>query len=309
MNDFSKLKIGFALALLCSIFALNPLIEHHLTKGFELYTLTIPLLWPFLGISITLGITVYLYALTLISDKTNLDILRNLGNYIYTIALIIPPLYIVLFIVSLVAKVLECIFKIPDITKIVEIFFIAIIAFISPILIVSISKVFKSKDRIEKINNLTKIEIDLLAKSRKLSNDGYYDMAIIDAWKAIEVAFSKAFINANHKIEYRVNLIEVAKKSGFLNNTLYEDLNYIQDLRNQTAHTNNKVSKNDAEKVLSITDKVISELEKEFENCYYCNKKYPKKEMKSDEMEIDYVCKSCAKNNPDWKVELLSKWD
>ncbi len=68
MAEFTKLKIGFALALLGTLFALHPLLDRTPDLGFLYLGYRLEVLHAYALTSGLLGLCVYLYAVTLLND-------------------------------------------------------------------------------------------------------------------------------------------------------------------------------------------------------------------------------------------------
>ena len=68
MAEFTKLKIGFALALLGTLFALHPLLDRTPDLGFTYLGFDLKVIHAYVLTSGLLGICVYLYAVTLLND-------------------------------------------------------------------------------------------------------------------------------------------------------------------------------------------------------------------------------------------------
>jgi uncharacterized protein (UPF0332 family) len=305
MNDFTKLKIALALALLGPILTLNSLIGPHVNKGFSLVNINIPILWPLLSFSILIGVTVYCYAFSLINEK--FQIFKNAANFVYVIALAIPPLYLLLYIVSTISYYIDELINKPIYTNILEYSLIFLSGVIINLLISILFRQIKRKDKKEEIIQLSKIENEILHKVKSLFNDGYYDTVIIEAWKSIETSLKKILISENYTSDIKsiTNMLQFAKDIGILNENYFKQLNVYRMLRNEIAHNNAVVSKNEAEKMISLTEKIIIEFNSIVETCYFCNNKFSKKDMLIDDHETYYVCKDCAKKKPDWKEYFL----
>ncbi len=308
MNEFTKLKIGFALALLGAVFAVTPIVTPYLSIGYTLFGFKISIKWAFLALSILLGVSVYFYALTLLSSKSQFELARNAGHWIYALALLVPPFYIALYLVSLLSLLVDRVLKAPGFTRGLEILLSAVAGIVANILSAFIFRIFRNRDKAEKVEQLAHTENRVLSRAKSLFDDGYYEMVVIEVWRAIEASISRALMISGYtrKPPVGIRAIEYAKSNGILRESLFEQLDFVRILRNKSAHTDYKVTMDEAQRVLTISDKVISTLRYETETCYYCNKELPKQKMHVDDMETYYVCEDCAKKHPDWKEEIFA---
>ena len=307
MTDFNKLKIGFALALLAALFALNPIITSLGNLSYQLFSLNLKLIYAYWTFAILLGISVYFYAIALIGiENSFFDFTRKLGNFAYAFALFVPPIFFFLYAVSVITVLFTDLLKHPSAARIIEITFSALIGAFASVGIRIFFKLFSKRDRSEKVQSFSKQESDLLTRSRKLLNENYYDISVSEAWKAIEVALRKAFYNLGIQEKEIIgsNLIERAERTKMISSLQAENLQFIRKMRNDAVHTEVNISKDDAQKVIKISDKVIASLDKITERCYYCNSEYQISSLESDDFTGAFVCKSCSDKHPNWKDEL-----
>ena len=69
MPDFVKTKIGFALSLLGSLFAINTFVKDFTNVGFSFFGIFLGLRLFYFLTMVLLGITVYIYAVDLVSER------------------------------------------------------------------------------------------------------------------------------------------------------------------------------------------------------------------------------------------------
>lgn len=309
MTDFNKLKIGFALALLGALFALNPLITSLGNHSYQLFSLNLKLIYAYWVFALLLGISVYFYAIALIGiENSFFDFMRTLGNFTYALALFVIPIFLFLYVVSVINVLFMDRQEHPLVTMIIEITFSALIGAFATFGIRIFLRLFSKRDRSEKVQSFSKQESDLLTRSRKLLNEEYYDISVSEAWKAIEVALRKAFYNLGIQEKYisGSNLIQRAEKTKMISGLQAKDLEFIRKMRNDAVHTEVNISKDDAQKVIQISDKVIASLDKITERCYYCNSELPISSLEIDDMGGAFICKNCLIKHPDWKDEMMA---
>ncbi len=102
MNEFTKTKIHFTLALLGSLFALHPFLQQFEDVGFWYLGHYLKLSYGYVLLAGLLALCVYLYAMTLVSERPH-SWLERLGNYCYGLAIMSLPFYVGLYLASLLA--------------------------------------------------------------------------------------------------------------------------------------------------------------------------------------------------------------
>lgn len=307
MNDFSRIKIPFSLALLVAMFAINPLIQKYGFVNYTLFGMTITLSFIYLLFCISLGASVYFYAIGLIGDRPFFNFVNKVGHIVYALALIVPPLFLILYPVSLLTDLLINAFKSPLFSKAVEYVGSGVTGVAASLIANFIFRAFAARDRKEKIDRLSVQENQLLSRARQLFQQGYYDLAATESWKAVEVALNKTFESAGIRRSGQTTntLLDLARKKEFLNTREIEELMGIRQIRNAAVHTERKVTMDEAERVLGVSDKIIAALDKVTDRCYFCGNLFPLSSLESDDATGASVCKACAKKNPDWKNTLL----
>ena len=307
MSEFDKIKIGFALALLGVLFTLNPLITLHGDISYNLFGFPISVKMAFLVFAFLLGSSVYFYAIALIGENTALQFARKTGHATYASALLIPPLYLLLFIVSLIADHVLVLLKSVLASKILEISLAVTVGALANTVVVWLFRAFTRKEKAEKAQRFTEQENATLSRAKQLFDQGYFDISVTESWKAIEISLKKAFMNQNINIKsgnaYR--MLQNALQKEIITKKQAEDLSIIRKLRNDAVHTDLKVSEEDAHQALTIADKTIASLEKASEKCYYCGKYFLLSMIDSDDITGASICKKCLKSHPNWKDELF----
>jgi len=103
MTEFTKLKIGFALALLGSLFALHPLLDRSPDLGFLYLGHRLEVAHAYAPTSGLLGLCVYLYAVTLLDDHPH-SLRERTGNSAYALAVLVLPVFGGLFLSAALAE-------------------------------------------------------------------------------------------------------------------------------------------------------------------------------------------------------------
>lgn len=304
MNEIDKTKIGFAVAILASLFTFGPLLNENSTLlsfwGWEIKLRA--LYWCFAGL---LALAVYCYALTLIRTKKVYDFFQLIGNWIYGITLLFPLFIIVIYLISLLSRIAIAYIDFVTLIVIVEIILIVSSSVAVGIFTYKIAMIFTKEDRKQNGEQIRQKEMDFLTRANSLFSIGYYDLVVVELWNAIDLSIQRFFLQL--AIPYKpFQLIETIKKNKLLDNDLVEKLSLLKKNRNNAAHGIKSIDKETAEQAILLTEKLFVILEQHKEECYYCHKKFSLNELEVEDLNGDYfVCKACAKEHPNWKDEIL----
>ena len=257
-----------------------------------------------------LGVSVYCYGITLIGEKKIFDYVRNVGNVIYSLTLLFPFILISLFIISLVSLWLYDIIQSENFKFISQTVLSSAIGVLTSILSTWITRYLSRKDKREKIEIISEKSNKVVGKIRKLVDDEFYELAMLEVWKMIELTLDKVFVangmNLTNKSPYFK--LQQAKINGFIGEEDYQKINEIRELRNIAVHKSEsaEITKDLIENMIKRMDKVLSNLENQItESCYLCNKSENKKDMEYSDVLGVYVCRDCSKKRPDWEGELI----
>jgi len=92
MNEFTKTKMHFTLALLAALFALHPFLKEFEDDGFMYLGVFLKVSYAYLVFAGLLAVCVYLYGMTMVSERPH-SWLERLGNYCYSLAILSLPFY------------------------------------------------------------------------------------------------------------------------------------------------------------------------------------------------------------------------
>ncbi len=309
MNELDKIKIGFAIALLAGLFTLGPLINES-TFSFILFTLVIKLTYIYWGFVAILSFSVYFYALTMIKFEKVNYIFHSLGNWTYAFALLYPPIVITIYLISLLLNLIAPIIS-NNISLVLSLILGAISSTIASALANKIQKRFKKEGDKENAERIKSKEIDSLEKSKLLYKSEFYDLVIIELWNTVELSFKRVFLQKAIPFTPKssIQIIDTIRKNKLLPPALIDELDQLRILRNKAAHPTDDllISKQLADNALKTTEKILITIDNYKEECYYCHKEFPLKELEVEEINGDYfVCQNCLKEHPNWKDEIIS---
>jgi HEPN domain-containing protein len=184
MTDFTKTKISFALALLGTLFALHPFVEKHFDWSFNYLGYDLKLFYAFALTAGLLAVTVYTYAMALVSERVH-GLMERLGNYAYALAVIVGPLYAGLYLASLLADAFQAshlAWAAPGVAIGVGIGWLVLSQVVAWLLRGRLSE----EDVAAKTRQWADQEMAALNRAREMFASNHYDLAVIEAWRAIE---------------------------------------------------------------------------------------------------------------------------
>lgn len=268
MNEFTKNKIAFAVALLAALFTITPIISDIGSWGFEVFSLTLQVNHLYYFLSGVLTLSVYIYGLQFLTER-QFKQLQVTGDIFYAIALVSPPLYVSLYLLTLSINLVTKLLQVPFATEVLINILSSIIGALATQLISRIVKAFGRKDRQARVENIQKEEDAILIRAKQLLNDGYFDLTIVECFKVIELTLRKALVARDIQVG-RTNpkaLMEKARHQELISPELFERVDSLRDLRNSISHSREDVSvtQQQAEQALAITGKILAAIESSLE--------------------------------------------
>jgi HEPN domain-containing protein len=267
MTEFTKTKIHFALALLGTLFAIHPYIERWEHAGFAYLGYTLEVFHAYALTGGLLALSVYFYATALLSERTSTRAER-VGNYLYAIGILIFPLYGVFYLSSflegwlLESKVLERWIPADRLSGAGPIAALALGIFwilASQLLAWRLRQRLGDQDYTAKVKQLAEEEIVALNKAREMEQGNHYDLAVIQAWKALEARLRQVFLLRGVALKNSdpQTMIARAGKAGILTGKSREQ---VEDLRRQwnIALSTEPLTRDSAEKALSAARDILS---------------------------------------------------
>lgn len=216
MTEFTKLKIGFALALLGTLFALHPLLDRSPDLGFVYLGYRLEVAHAYALTSGLLGLCVYLYAVTLLNEHSHSWCERT-GNTTYALAIMVLPIYGGLFLSAELADrvaLSHLAWAAPAVAIGLGVGWIVL----SQVFTWRIRRRLGERDRVSRIEQLARQEAESLDQARALFESEHFDLAVVEAWRALEARLRQALLH--RRIVARSDdaqaVIRVATRKGIL---------------------------------------------------------------------------------------------
>lgn len=257
MNDFAKIKIAFTVALLAALYTINPLILKIGGVGAIILGANISVKLIYYLMLGCLGVSVYFYSVQFISEK-KIKYVQEAGDILYGIALSLPPAFLSLFValkgIALIGK--------DELTSILN----PLLGLIAGILSSFLSAKFKGKITAMRRASDAKGEEGLgqeyLSRAKQLFDDGYFDLSILETFKAIESALKRTLLFHGVEVEpgrFLANFRK-AKQLEILNSTDLKAIDQLRKIRNKVAHKETEVEEPEARALLRDGEKILISL-------------------------------------------------
>ncbi len=216
MTEFTKLKIGFALALLGTLFTLHPFLDRSPDLGFVYLGARLKVFHAYALTSALLGLCVYLYAVALLNDRPHSWFERT-GNSSYALAVMVLPIYGGLFLSAALARrvaVSHVAWAAPTVAVGLGVGWILL----SQVVAWRIKHRLNERDRLSKMDQLAAQEARSLDQAATLLAGEHYDLCVVEAWRALEARLRQALLS--RRIAARSDdphaVLKVATRHGLL---------------------------------------------------------------------------------------------
>jgi hypothetical protein len=216
MTEFTKLKIGFALALLGTLFALHPFLDRFDERGFDYLGYDLKVFYPYALTAGLLSFCVYCYAVALLGDRPHSWSERT-GNHAYALAVLVVPIYGGLFLSAKLAErvaLSHVAWAAPAVAVGMGGGWVAL----SQLVAWRIRGKLGEQDRAAKLLQLAKQEVESLHRARELFAADHFDLCIVEAWRALESRLRQALLHRHvaSRLDSADAVVHQAVKRGIL---------------------------------------------------------------------------------------------
>jgi hypothetical protein len=193
MNEFTKTKMHFTLALLGGLFALHPFLQDFKDDGFLYLGYFLKLSYAYVVFASLLALCVYLYGMTLLSERPH-SWLERLGNYCYGLAIMSLPFYGGLFLAARLADYLgqsHLAWAAPGAALGLGAGWFVL----SQVLALFLRGRLGAQDRSAKIGQFARQEVKSLTDAQELFDSGHYDLSVMEAFRAVEARLRRVLLS------------------------------------------------------------------------------------------------------------------
>lgn len=265
MTSFAKAKIGFALTLLAVLFAIYPIIQEQINMGFVFFGFLIKIRFLYYTFALLLGVAVYTYAIAFISDRFA-KIIQRIGNIIYAVALVIPPLCGILWIVSLLLNAITSLAAGSFLVRVILLVLLSLL--MSPVIFFVaylLEKKLNSKDKEARLHQLSQEEASHVERASEMLRAGNYDLSVFEGFKAIESALRKRIEEQEMRIANLRDILTTSKLTRILPYVTLNDLEEISNLRNDIVHAGKPVDRDLAKYIFQKTRDISGMIARQIE--------------------------------------------
>jgi HEPN domain len=257
MNEFTKTKMHFTLALLGSLFALHPFLKEFEDASFKYLDYTIKLSYIYVVFAGLLALCIYLYGVTLVSERPH-SWLERLGNYCYGLAIMAVPFFGGLYLASKLAERLEFThlqWAAPGAAVGLGLAWFVL----SQAAAWFLRGRLGAHDRSAKVEQFTRQEVKALADAQDLFDNDHYDLSVMEAYRAIDARLRRALLSRGTAVrsDRPEALVAAAKRAGLLREAA---LTRLDDLTRQwhVAIGSEPLTRDAAARALEETRQILS---------------------------------------------------
>jgi len=261
MTDFTKTKIAFALAMVGVLFAIHSIIKDFGSAGYDFFGLVLKVQFFYFGIVALLGGAVYFYAIDFITERP-IGMAHKIGNFLYALSLFVPPLYLILWFVAKVANLVAFILKSSMAGNVSQVLLTLIGAIFGAIVSWMFSAAMNRKDRLSRVDQLATQEGAHLQRAEEMLKSDHYDLAALEAFRAVETALRRAFVDSEIRVRSHrpVDVISNAAKVGIIPADIVGTVQEVRVARNNAVHGSRPVSKEKAQWLVDTTKEILSNI-------------------------------------------------
>lgn len=259
MTEFAKEKIAFAIGLLAVVFTLTPLLGSYGSAGFLLVGLRIEVRQLYLFLSATLGLAVYFYGLQFMTGR-RMRFAAVAGDVFYALAMVGPLLFASLFLTVLFAGAAARLFATVSILPVLEGIISSIAGAGAMWTWFQLRATLDRKQKHSEAFSREQQEISQLKRAEELLRSGHNDLAIVEAFRALELAaptlipkLGSLDLKKKHREWFQI-------LTDRLPTELRAQLESVRNRRNQAAHGVEPISATAAQEAVRTISRVLAVL-------------------------------------------------
>lgn len=262
MTEFTKAKIGFALAFLAVLFTISPLVTEFGDKGVDIFNLRLIVrhLYYFTVAALALG--VYSYGLQFLTQR-NLRFLDSIGDTGYAVAMLAPPAFLAIVVLDgAIAGLATLLPKVAPTAGVVSSLLSAVVGLSSALFSRRIARSVRTLETKSESKQLGHDATALLTRAEDLRRSAMPDLALVEAYKALEVAARKGMVGRRVPYPYRpFDPLRAARYAGLVPEGSHEQLQQVSRWRNKVAHATEPVTDEQAAIAIQLAKTLVAHFE------------------------------------------------
>ena len=259
MDDFTKQKIAFAIGLLAVLFTVTPLLQPFGELGYYLFGVKLTFLRLYYTLTLILALSIYFYAIQFLTER-DLRYPAIIGNLLYAVALVLPVLYAALFVVTYGVGLLRPVFSNPIAQTVITAVIGSIVGGFGADVVRRLGQALGRQEKKAVSEQLEREEMQFFHRAEQFLQTGYYDLAVVEAWKAIEVAARGALLRRDVRVSYRLPIHREIEMHGLLPKDLIPALEVVRRTRNTAAHAVERISEEQARSAIELSARILAAL-------------------------------------------------
>jgi len=266
MTDFSRIKMGFVVALLAALFMLKPVIDSlgaQYTTPFVFLGLRVAVMNVYYLFSGLLGLAAYFYAMDMVGKRAN-PLAQRMGNIMYALAILVPPFYLTMGLLAWLDSLIVEATHSPLVGQISAIIMAVFLVLGGGLFFAIVRRQLRDQDTDSTVEQLSGEQAKLVAKANGLLEAGLYDLVLVESFRAVETALKKRLV-ANNVFTRKSSvsaLLNAADKHKLIGKGERDVVHDLRVMRNDVVHESKHLNRDEAEKVIDATRRVITVLEK-----------------------------------------------
>ena len=255
MTDFAKQKVAFAIGLLAALFTLTPLLTDYGLLGFDLFGVRFSLQGLYVFLSGILGLAVYCYGIQFITAR-RLRYAATAGDIFYALAIVAPGLFASLFVIATLTHVLAPLLRSSTAQIVVQNLLSAVAGAVSVSIAYRAQRTLAQTQRNSEAALREDAEVVTIRRAEELLRAGHNDLAVIEAFKALEMAARNIswIARGGPANNWFRKLKDILPQEFQLR------LDSAREIRNEAAHSARPVSESEAQEVLATANKLLAVL-------------------------------------------------
>jgi predicted RNA-binding Zn-ribbon protein involved in translation (DUF1610 family) len=279
MSDSGKDKIAFVIGLLAVLFTLTPLVEAHGTLGFTLFGIGVHVSHLYNVMAVSLGLSVYAYGVQFVTER-RFKATAAVGDIFYALAIVAPGVFVGMFLAAEITEIVARVLQSPALSSVIQSGLSIVTAIGGAIAGFRFQRVLDLKQKKVEATRQNLAELNALQRAEQLYESSYYDLAVVEAFKALELA-ARALQSDDRKGATQRDWLEPIMAR--VPDDLKKSVDEVRRVRNMAAHANTPVSQATAREALTAANKVLAVLsDVHSDTCPRCGKHGMRLEEGSD---------------------------